>query len=484
MTKQFIFAVLLLFLLNISLFSQTSIHQIEYEAHRRIKKVLNKEMEQNIIPLKKTSKNLSHVIYGYLPDWEYQAARQYLRYDLLTHISAFDFVLDNKGNISLPSYWPWTDVINAAHANGVKIIMTAVNFEASYITALLTDTTIADNFINQAINIILLYDLDGVNIDFENVPTVNRGNDVNRFMLRLTNEIHSVLPDKEVSFAGPAVNWGGWDFRGLANSCDYIFIMGYDFYGSWSTNTGASAPLDPTAGSSISIRNTIETQYGAVTNNMPDKLILGVPYYGQRWSTVDSLPHSSIISYVSSTRFSTDAVNASLYGTLWATDNKTPWYRFRSGTTWHQVWFDNDSSLSLKYKLAIDKKFKGVGMWALGYDGARNELWNELKKNFYTEPSDYINPISNEFYINQNYPNPFNSQTVITYSLKEKSDISLTVYDILGREITCLVDANQAAGEYTIQFNANQFKLSSGIYYYIFKTDHNIIQTKKMVYLK
>lgn len=484
MKKLFKFFILLLFL-NTALFAQISIHQIEYEAHRGMKKVLNENnTEQTIIPLQKINKNLSHVIYGYLPDWEYQSARQYLRYDLLTHISAFDFVLDSKGNISLPSYWPWTDVINAAHLNGVKIIMTAVNFEATYITSLLTDTTIANNFINQAISIINTYNLDGVNIDFENVPNANRGSDINRFMSRLTNAIHSALPGKEVSFAGPAVNWGGWDFRGLANACDYIFIMGYDFYGSWSTNTGPSAPLDPTSGSSISIRNTVEVQYATVTNNSPEKLILGVPYYGQQWMTADSLPHSIITSYVRSTRFASDFTNSNSYGLLWANDNKTPWYRFRSGSSWNQVWFDNDASLGLKYKLAIDKKFKGVGMWALGYDVPRDELWDELERNFYVETIDCISPANSNFCINQNYPNPFNSQTLITYSLKEKTNVSLIVYNILGREIARLTEANQTAGDYRVQFNPNEFKLSSGIYYYIFRTDNNIVQTKKMIYLK
>ena len=54
-------------------------------------------------------------------------------------------------------------------------------------------------------------------------------------MKELTDSVHSWSPDLEVSFAGPAVNWSGWDFNGLVNSCDYIFIMGYDFYGSWSS---------------------------------------------------------------------------------------------------------------------------------------------------------------------------------------------------------------------------------------------------------
>lgn len=484
--KKLIILFFCCYFLPFNSYSQKSIHQIDYESHLNLKKQAPLPEVENlkIIPLKQVNKNLSHFIYGYLPDWEYPTARYTLNYDLLTHISAFDFVVDANGNITNPSYWPWTDVINAAHSKGVKVIMTAVNFTQSSIHNLLVDPNAKQNFINRAIAIIKAYQLDGINVDFEGMSTDDRGSLLNNFMSNLSDAIHYELPGKEVSFAGPAVNWGGWDLLGLANACDYIFIMGYDFAGSWSTKSGAVAPLDPNPGSSISIRNTVEVQYSEVTNSNPKKLILGVPYYGQKWKTADSLPHSSIVSYVSSTRFRDDAGNSQTFGLIWASNTKTPWYRYKVDNSWYQVWFDNDSSLGLKFQLAKDKGFKGVGMWALGYDGSRNELWDELRRKFYI-PTNSIsdnNKLTN-FRLNQNYPNPFNPGTKISFYIPKYSFVSLKIYDIYGRLITTLIDEYKNAGNYVLTFEADKFNLSTGIYFYSLKTG-DFTDTKKMILIK
>jgi len=485
--KKFLLVLFSLSILCTSLFSQKSIHQLEYENHLSLNKESPFPETQNmkIIPLRNVNKNLTHFIYGYLPDWEYPSARYTLNYDLLTHISAFDFVVDANGNITAPSYWPWTDVINAAHSKGVKVIMTAVNFTQSSIHNLLTDQNAKQNFINKAIAIIKAYELDGINVDFEGLAVNDRGSLLNNFMSNLTDAIHYELPGKEVSFAGPAVNWGGWDLLGLANSCDYIFIMGYDFAGSWSTKTGAVAPLDPNPGSSISIRNTVEVQYSEVTNSKPNKLILGVPYYGQKWKTSDSLPHTSIVSYVSSTRFRDDALNSQTFGILWSTNTKSPWYRYQVDNSWYQVWFDNDSSLGLKYQLAKSKGFRGVGMWALGYDGSRPELWNELRKHFYYSTSSVANhnQIVNDFSLSQNYPNPFNPETNIKFYLNKNSFITLKVFDSFGRTVAILLNEYKLKGNYSVPFNAQLYSISSGVYFYSIISE-NFSDIKKMVYIK
>jgi len=246
-----------------------SIHQIEWEKHWHLAKqpASYQNLETEIISLQpRTPATPSAVVFGYLPDWEYHHAPQYLQYDILTHIAAFDFNVSSNGDISYPSYWPWTDVINQAHVNGVKVILTAVNFNGDQIHTIITNSDVKQNFFNNCKNIIETYQLDGVNIDFENLNTADRGIVLNNFMMDLTNFIKSEFSEAEVSFAGPAVNWGGWDLDGLAASCDYIFIMGYAFYGSWSSTSGPCAPL---TGGSYNITNTVNVQYGAVTNNNP-----------------------------------------------------------------------------------------------------------------------------------------------------------------------------------------------------------------------
>lgn len=86
-----------------------------------------------------------------------------------------------------------------------------------------------------------------------------------------------------------------------------------------------------------------------------------------------------------------------------------------------------------------------------------------------------------EFYLSQNFPNPFNSGTIINYSVPITGFISLKVYDVLGREITTLLNETKNVGEYFIRFDAEH--LNSGIYFYTI-TGENFIQTRKMILLK
>jgi len=87
----------------------------------------------------------------------------------------------------------------------------------------------------------------------------------------------------------------------------------------------------------------------------------------------------------------------------------------------------------------------------------------------------------NEFELSQNYPNPFNPSTTIQYSIKERTPVQLVLYDILGREVEVLVNEEQAAGYYKVNFNAAN--LASGIYFYRLKAG-SFVETKKMLLVK
>jgi hypothetical protein len=81
----------------------------------------------------------------------------------------------------------------------------------------------------------------------------------------------------------------------------------------------------------------------------------------------------------------------------------------------------------------------------------------------------------------QNFPNPFNPTTSIRYSIPQRSNVSLKVYDILGNEVANLVNEEKDRGVYTVTFNAAG--LSSGIYFYTLRAD-GFVQTKKMLLIK
>lgn len=375
-----------------------SIHQIELQAHpSEVGPVtLLAPAATTIMPLQPraamTFTPPTKAIFGYLPYWERAAGEANIRWNLLTHLACFSMGVNTNGSLQAMSGgggWPgnWTSLINTAHANGVKVILVVTLFnqgsdEPDYINQLITNPTATTSFINNVKAQLVAGSCDGLNVDFEGTPTGWRTS-INSFMATVTNSLHAENPDWEISFAGPALK-SNWDLPGLAASCDYIFIMGYAFYGSWSATSGPCAPLDPKPPATICIRNTVESQYNTVTHNTPEKLILGLPSYGGHWKTQTSDAYSTKVAWVGSTRFRDDMTTSLDYGLLWDTHSQTPWYRWYDDEydNWHQVWFDNDVSLGLKFQLAQDHDYRGVGMWALNYDGARPELWNELARRF------------------------------------------------------------------------------------------------------
>jgi PKD repeat protein len=104
-----------------------------------------------------------------------------------------------------------------------------------------------------------------------------------------------------------------------------------------------------------------------------------------------------------------------------------------------------------------------------------------------TIPIDYlvdvekISSLPNEYSLSQNYPNPFNPSTVIEFSLPKPSEVSLKIYDLLGKEVANLLEEQKSAGQYRVSFDGAS--LSSGIYFYKLEAD-NFRASKKMLLIK
>ncbi|KAA0246780.1 MAG: T9SS C-terminal target domain-containing protein [Chlorobiota bacterium] len=89
--------------------------------------------------------------------------------------------------------------------------------------------------------------------------------------------------------------------------------------------------------------------------------------------------------------------------------------------------------------------------------------------------------IPEDYFLYQSYPNPFNPSTTIKYSIPNGDNVSLKIFDILGREVEVLVDEYKNAGTYSVEFNASRF--ASGVYFYQLQSGR-FIETKKMILLR
>jgi hypothetical protein len=96
---------------------------------------------------------------------------------------------------------------------------------------------------------------------------------------------------------------------------------------------------------------------------------------------------------------------------------------------------------------------------------------------------DLLNKLN--YSLSQNYPNPFNPNTVISYQLPLSGDVTLKVFDVLGNEVSTLVNEFKPAGKYEVDFQSavGNSQLASGVYFYQLKTGA-FIAIKKMILLR
>ncbi len=318
----------------------------------------------------------SHEVFGYHPYWMGTSWTNY-NFNLISTIAYFSAEITPTGSISNDHGWPPTSLINTAHAAGTDVVLTATLFSNGDLTTLLSSSSHRQTLINNLVNSVSSANADGVNIDFELMPASQRNNMV-QFITDLKNAFDNAIPGSQVTLAMPAVDWSdAWDYNALAEISDGLFIMGYDYHYSGSSTSGPNAPL---TGSGYTVTWTVN-DYLSKTNGQADKIILGCPYFGFEWPTSSGSAGASTTGSGSAKLYSEMEGNALSYGKLWHSSSQTPWYKYQD-PGWYQGWYDDSLSLSLKYDFALDQNLKGVGMWALGYDGSDTELWDLLSNKF------------------------------------------------------------------------------------------------------
>jgi len=94
---------------------------------------------------------------------------------------------------------------------------------------------------------------------------------------------------------------------------------------------------------------------------------------------------------------------------------------------------------------------------------------------------EFVAKLPTDYNLSQNYPNPFNPTTVINFSIPKAGNVSVKVFDALGREVSTLIDKKMNAGMHSVNWNAANF--AAGIYFYNIRVN-DFVATKKMVLLK
>ncbi|MFZ4622572.1 MAG: glycosyl hydrolase family 18 protein, partial [Bacteroidota bacterium] len=285
--------------------------------------------------------------------------------------------------------WSSAAVVATAKSFGVKVHFSVTLFGGH--SALFNSTTKKNNLINNIMTQIDLRNADGCNVDFEAVGS-SQATAFRTFLKQLGDTLKA--HNKEFVVELYAVDWNtifpAAFFSTLDSVVDYYFIMLYDYWYSGSTTAGPSAPLMAT--NSTSYYHVLRSIKAYTTVGCPaDKIIAGFPSYGNDWPTSGSARQAATTA--SSTSRTYTVVKNNYIDTIAASNQffdatfSTPWYRYVSGGTWRQVWYDDSLSWARKFDSIKVKNVAGTGMWALGYDGAEPEMWGALKTAFASSPN-------------------------------------------------------------------------------------------------
>lgn len=147
-------------------------------------------------------------------------------------------------------------------------------------------------------------------------------------------------------------------------------------------------------------------------------------------------------------------------------------------TNWEKIAFkEGKGTTSETHHYSYSEKLNDVTSSRLFYRLKQVDFDGNFKYSYIAEV--IISP--SVFSLSQNYPNPFNPATSIAYQLPVNSFVTLKIYDVLGKEVTTLVNEQKPAGKYKVQFDASE--LGSGVYFYTLSAG-NFVQSRKMILLK
>ena len=347
--------------------------------------------------------SLSDPTLGY-PSWNF---------NLLTTVAYFGLHVNWDGTFANDSGWAvWnssqlSNLVSTAHAHGTKVVLTIIQGDSrpTFPNTMCNTLSNWPTAVAKTVAEVKAKGVDGVNVDFEGVNQSCTQSDPSWARHALTNfvaQLRSALGggyylsiDTYSGAAGDPYDF--MDIGGLNPYVDSFFVMAYDMeYSNWHhppTNCGNFC-MGPTSPLTTYYYNDTDVMSQYSSTVTASKVILGIPYYGRKACVSPAIanehPIGGVIAdmYVNASGESTDpSVKSGTYAAHRDANDPSgqerwdTWYS-TSASCWRELYWDDVTSLGLKYDLINKDGLRGVGIWNLNYGGGSAELWASLASHF------------------------------------------------------------------------------------------------------
>ena len=265
--------------------------------------------------------------------------------------------------------------IEWAHSNGYKVWPMLQNDEAGIkvTSTIINSYAKRQELIEKIVEVCVEYQLDGINIDFENMYEADKDK-FSRFIIELEPRIKEIGGVLSVDVTAPDgdPNWSlCYDRNVIAHVADYIVFMAYDQYGNSSTKPGTTAGF-----------NWVETNIIKFIENEdvePSKIILGIPFYTRQW-TIDSNGEIK-----QGGRGVVSMLNIKIPNNVekqWDEELQQYYIEYKSGNDTIKMWIEDGTSIAAKVSLVTKYRLAGTSGWRK--DMETSNVWsiinNELSK--------------------------------------------------------------------------------------------------------
>lgn len=323
-------------------------------------------------------------IVGFLPTWMIGKTQDYC--EELSELVFLGVEIDPKGELiwdgqSRKLYGDdYIQLKKRIRECGGKNILGVKLFKDEKIDELVNNPEAVDRLVGEIKAVVDEEGFDGVNVDIEyqGNPTAVLEDPFLNFLEKVkAGEVGEVSLDV---FANTIIRGNNDRLNTLLGMVDYVLVMAYDFHRPGMDYAGPVAPIEAGPGE----RNIMEVVEKVISSNLDkEKIVMAYPLYGYEWETYGEEYGARtgatcvMASYNRVEELLSEGVEVKK---AWDEVSMTPWLSYKNEGRTYQIYYDDIDSLKIKYDLVVQNQLGGVGFWALGYEGERREVWEEMKR--------------------------------------------------------------------------------------------------------
>jgi spore germination protein YaaH len=266
--------------------------------------------------------------------------------------------------------------VEQAHNKGYKVWALITNsFDPDLTHGILSDNKVQQQVIDQLLLYASYYNLDGINLDFENIYDYDK-NSLSSFVEKISTALkqQNLVVSVDLTVPSNTANWSNcYDRVKLGKAADYVMVMTYDEH--WS-----KSPVSGSVASYGWVKSGIEKTLLSIPK---EKLLVGLPFYTREWEEQsDGTENPHVRSQTLTMAGAEEKIKSNHLDVQWLDDQGQYYTEYEQDGKRYRIWLEEERSLALKAGLVKKYQLAGVASWRKGFE--KQSIWAVLNSKLHS----------------------------------------------------------------------------------------------------